>query len=126
VVVDLRGNDLTTERPSAIVARDFEDGDIHRFLERPGFDAAMLKTMLDTATEQAETRSAALKGAAQEKAVAALTADVQRLLDLRKINDHVRPEEIALAQEQLERTRAAIAQARLRLDALRLILEGGE
>lgn len=51
-------------------------------------------------------------------------AERHRLIDLKKVNDHVRPEEIALAQEQLERTRAAIAGARLRLDALRLVLEG--
>ncbi|MEO6244084.1 MAG: hypothetical protein ABIQ12_01505 [Opitutaceae bacterium] len=46
------------------------------------------------------------------------------MIDLQKINDHIRPEEIALAREQLQRTGAAIAQARLRLDALRLIIEG--
>jgi ATP-dependent helicase HepA len=62
--------------------------------------------------------------AAQSKATAALSADLQRLVDLQKINDHVRPEEIALAQAQLDHTRTAITQARLRLDSLRLILEG--
>jgi len=46
------------------------------------------------------------------------------LVDLRTVNDHVRPEEIALAQEQIDCTRAAISQARLRLDSLRLVLEG--
>ena len=54
---------------------------------------------------------------------AALTADLQRLIDLQKINDHVRPGEIALAREQLQHTDAAIEQARLRLDSLRLIVE---
>jgi ATP-dependent helicase HepA len=53
-----------------------------------------------------------------------LSADLQRLIDLRKLNDHVRPEEIALAQEQLKNVTGAIDQARLRLDSIRLIVEG--
>jgi ATP-dependent helicase HepA len=56
----------------------------------------------------------------------ALSVEVQRLVDLRKVNDHVRREEIELAQEQLRRTTAAIDQARLRLDSIRLMVEGSE
>ena len=84
----------------------------------------MLKTLIESATARAEERSQTLKANASAQAKAALGADLQRLLDLQKINDHVRPEEIALAQEQLQRTDEAIAQARLRLDSLRLVLEG--
>ncbi|HEY1107284.1 MAG TPA: helicase-related protein, partial [Opitutaceae bacterium] len=124
VVVDLRGEDITAERPAATLAADFEDGNLTRFLERPGFNAGVLKTLLEAASDGAEAQAASLRRDAETRATAVLKADVQRLLDLRKLNDHVRPEEIALAQEQLERTRAAIQSARLRLDALRLIVEG--
>jgi ATP-dependent helicase HepA len=124
VLIDVRGTDLSDERDAAAMAEDAEDADIHRFLERPGFNAAMLKTLLSAAGEKAETRSLALKGTAAARATSELTAEWQRLVDLKKVNDHVRPEEIALAQEQFERTRAAIEGARLRLDALRLVLEG--
>ena len=65
-----------------------------------------------------------LISSAAARAGAALSAEIQRLVDLQKLNDHVRPAEIALAREQLERIRAAIAQARLRLDSLRLVVEG--
>ncbi|HUR57571.1 MAG TPA: RNA polymerase-associated protein RapA [Opitutaceae bacterium] len=126
IVVDLRGNDLTDERSAASLADDFEDATIQRFLEQPGFNGGVLKEMLETATERAGERSQALKSAADAKADAALTADVQRLLDLKKINDHVRAEEVDLARAQLQHTRGAIAQARLRLDAIRLIIEGPE
>ncbi len=124
VVIDLRGRDLTAEREAKSLAADFEDSEIHRFLERPGFDAALLQTLLASATERADERSRVLKSAAQTKATASLTADLQRLVDLRKLNDHVRPGEIALAEEQLQRTRTAIEQARLRLDSIRLVVEG--
>jgi len=124
LVVDLRGNDLTDEYKAAGLADDFVDGTLHRFLERPGFNVAILKSMIEAATGHAETRTAALKTAAQTRASAALAADLQRLVDLKKINDHIRPEEIALASAQLEHTTTAITQARLRLDSLRLIVEG--
>lgn len=124
VVVDLRGGDHTAERSAASLAADFEDVDVHRFLERPGFDGAALKAVLETAQARAEERAGAIKGEADQRAVAALGADLQRLIELKRINDHVRAEEIELAREQLARTRAAIGQARLRLDALRLIVEG--
>jgi len=124
VVIDVRGNDLTDERSAAVFATEVEDSDIHRFLERPSFNTALLKTLLESATGRADERSRALKTAAQAKATVVLSADLQRLNDLRKLNDHVRPEEIELAQEQLERTCVAIEQARLRLDSLRLIVAG--
>ena len=124
IVIDLRGQDLTDAYPAASLADDFEDGTLSRFLERPGFNVALLKTMLESATERADERCRALITAAQSKATTALTADLQRLVDLKKLNDHIRPEEIALAQEQLQHTTTAITQARLRLDSLRLIVEG--
>ena len=124
VVVDLHGHDLTEARKSADLAADFEEGDIHRFLERPGFNAGVLKALIESATEHSEARTRKLKDDADGRARAALGTELQRLVDLRAINDHVRPEEIALAQEQIERVRAAIGQARLRLDSVRLILEG--
>ncbi|MEO6246793.1 MAG: RNA polymerase-associated protein RapA, partial [Opitutaceae bacterium] len=120
VLVDLRGREYTAERSAKEIAADFEDATLQRFLEKPGFNAAFLKNMLKSAAEKAEAHSLALKAAARAKAATELNTELQRLIDLQKINDHIRPEEIALAREQLQRTGAAIAQARLRLDALRL------
>ena len=53
-VIDLRGNDHTATRDATALAADFIDGTIQRFLARPGFNAALLKTLLATATERAE------------------------------------------------------------------------
>jgi ATP-dependent helicase HepA len=126
VVIDLRDNDLTDDYKAAALADDCEDAPLARFLERPGFNAGVLKTMLESATGRADERSRALIAAAKACATAALAADLRRLVDLQKLNDHIRPEEIALAQKQFDHTTAAIAQARLRLDSLRLIVEGPE
>ena len=124
VVVDLRGNDLTDAYKAAGLADDFEDGVLVRFLERPGFNVSFVKKMIESATARAEEHSRSLIAAAQTRATTALAADLQRLVDLQKINDHIRPAEIVLAQEQLAHTTTAITAARLRLDSLRLIVEG--
>ena len=123
VLVDVRGQDLTDERPAEEIADLFEDEDLHRFLERPGFNAGMLKNLVEAASTESETRAATLRREAATRAEAALSAERQRLVDLQKLNDHVRPEEIALVGAQLEQVTGAIAQARLRLDSLRLVLE---
>ncbi|PTY07145.1 RNA polymerase-associated protein RapA [Opitutaceae bacterium EW11] len=124
VLVDLRGTNLTKQRDAASLASEVEDGSIRRFLEQPGFNGAALKAMVDGAKEIAEADSQTLKQSAQARAQAALSADIQRLVDLRRVNENVRPEEIDLARQRLELTQQAIAQARLRLDAIRLVLEG--
>ncbi len=124
VLVDVRGRDLTEEYSAAGITNDATDGDLHRFLERPGFNAAVLKAMLDGAQDLAEARAIRLRADAAQTASALLRAEVQRLVDLSTINPHVRPEEISLAGQKQAHTETAIAQARLRLDSIRLILEG--
>lgn len=125
VLVDLRGNDLSDQREPVTFAGDIEEGTIQRFLERPGFNLALLKNMVEAATSRAEERSLELKKRAETEAAAVLGADLQRLKDLQKLNDNVHPAEIELAAQQIRRTAEAIGAARLRLDAIRLVVEGG-
>jgi hypothetical protein len=40
------------------------------------------------------------------------------------VNDHIRPQEIQMAQTQQQELTTALQQSRLRLDALRLIWKG--
>lgn len=122
VVVDLTGGDVTTGHSAADFAALAADADIHRFLERPGFKPGRVKEMVESAEELAEARAEPLRASALDRAEKALAAEVARLEHLQRVNDHVRPEEVALAREQLERTRAGIEAAQLRLDALRLVL----
>jgi ATP-dependent helicase HepA len=53
-----------------------------------------------------------------------LQSEIDRLISLRAVNDHVRPEEIALTQNQLAELTTTLAQSRVRLDAVRLIWKG--
>ncbi len=124
VLVDIHGKDLTEDTNYSRLTDDVEDAPLPRFLERPGFNGTLLKNLVEAATERATTRTLTLKKIARERAAAVLTADLQRLVDLGKLNDNVRPEEIDLAKKQVLQVRTAIENARLRLDSLRLIVEG--
>ena len=126
VLVDIHGQDLTEDPNYSRLTDDVEDAPLPRFLERPGFNGTLLKNLVEAATERATARTLTLKKSARERAAAVLTADLQRLVDLGKLNDNVRPEEIDLAKKQVLQVRTAIETARLRLDSLRLIVEGVE
>jgi ATP-dependent helicase HepA len=125
IAVDLRGNDLTAKRPAGPLLDDTPEHALKRFLEQPHFTADMFKSMTDAASAYAEQPAEQLRAAARTRAAAVLGAELQRLVDLQKVNDHVRADEIALARKQLARTAEVIAQARLRLDSIRLIVETG-
>lgn len=126
VLVDIHGKDLTEDVLYSRLAADVEDAPLPRFLERPGFNGTLLKNLVEGANERAKAQTLTLKKTARERAAAVLTADLQRLVDLSKLNDNVRPEEIELAKKQVLQVRTAIENARLRLDSLRLIVEGVE
>ena len=80
--------------------------------------------MLEAAEEFAEAQAKKIITAASAVMTAQLQAEMDRLTSLRAVNDHVRPEEIELTQTQLAELTTAIAQSRLRLDAVRLIWKG--
>ena len=124
VIVNLRGDDAGDRYGVTAIAAGFEDVDPHRFLETGAFGAAQLKEMLASASTVAEARAAAVRAAARTAAEKALGEDISRLAALQRINDHIRPEEIALARQQQEQTVKAVRESRLRLDALRLIIAG--
>lgn len=124
VVVGIRGNDLTDERDEAWNEENLEDGEINRFLERPGFSREFLDAMIGGAEDIAEAKAKRLKTQAKTKAKKSLVAEIKRLEDLQKINENVRPDEIAIAKSELLGVTQAIDESRLRLDSLRLVAEG--
>ena len=125
VVVDLRGRDRTAEHPAAAVAAEAVDREIRPLLEQPGFNGDLLRAMLEAAEARAEAVAAARRQEAAVRADAVLAEGVARLESLRRINATVRPAEIELAAEQRRQIGGAIGAARLRLDAVRLLVVGG-
>jgi len=80
--------------------------------------------MFHTAEMWAESKATALRQSALKEMNQLLGHEVERLQTLARVNDHVRPQEIRLAQAQQEELATGLRQSRLRLDSLRLIWKG--
>jgi ATP-dependent helicase HepA len=101
-----------------------QKGSPYKLIENPDIARRTMPVMFQTATRLAEIQAAALRQSALEEMNHLLGHEVQRLQTLAEVNDHIRPQEIKLAQAQQEALAAALQQARLRLDSLRLIWKG--
>jgi ATP-dependent helicase HepA len=84
---------------------------------------AKLPVMIDRCQEYAQNHAPELVHAGLKEMNFALNGEIQRLLSLKKINPNVREEEIELLQNEKNTLEDAIRSARLRLDALRLIVK---
>ena len=119
VVVDHAGADRTGD--TAFAAAVLEKGDTFKLLDRGVVKKKLLPAMLEKAQAIAGERMQAIATAATATMQSQLQDEIDRLEDLRAINDHVRPGEIAALASQKADLESALASTRLRLDALRLI-----
>ena len=122
VVVDHLLVDRTDD--AALASATLEKGDVFRLLDRPTMKKKHFPAMLEKAQTLAAEKMQRVVEAAETAVVSQLQSEIERLEDLRRINDHVRPEEITAAREQKAALHEALGAARLRLDALRLIVQG--
>jgi ATP-dependent helicase HepA len=120
IIIDHTMTDRTDD--AALRSMRLEKGDIFRLLDRGPMRRKLLPAMLTAAQAVGTTRMAAIVAEAVRAMETRLTDEIERLETLRAINDHVRPEEIAAAQDQKTELHAALSAAHLRLDSLRLIL----
>jgi ATP-dependent helicase HepA len=118
-LVDHKGADLSdsTAHSSPILRQ----GDPASLMRNAAVKQKFLPAMLQQVRDLGATRSGGIIAQALAKMHAELGAEITRLKDLAEVNDHIKPEEIT-AIEQREIALAQILQnARLRLDAVRLI-----
>jgi ATP-dependent helicase HepA len=124
LVIDHRLADVTEAfRAGAWEAR-LQKGLPHQLLENADITRRILPSMLGAASKLAETQAATLRESALAEMNRLLGHELHRLRMLRLVNDHVRPQEIELAQAQQNELAAALQASRLRLDSLRLIWKG--
>ena len=96
----------------------------YKLLENVDIAQKKLPAMIATATQLAEAQAVTLRQSALDAMNHLLGHELQRLQMLQQVNDHIRPEEIQLAQAQQMDLTTALQQSRLRLDSLRLIWKG--
>ncbi len=120
ILVDHELTDLTeVHEPGSL---NLQKGEVQRLLDKAVVRKKLFPAMLERAQELGGIQMQVLVELALARMNSHLGAEIARLEQLRELNDHVRPEEIALLQAHQVALGEAFAGARLRVDALRLIL----
>ena len=120
IVVDHQLADLSSD--AEFLGARLEKGDVLRLLDRGVVKRKFFPAMLEKTQQLAGERMQQEVASASERVCSELDAEITRLEELQRRNDHVRPEEVAVLREHRQAMEAALAEARLRLDGLRLIL----
>ncbi|HSX83753.1 MAG TPA: RNA polymerase-associated protein RapA, partial [Cellvibrio sp.] len=82
----------------------------------------LLSTMLQQAEEKTHAKQAELIAAAQDQVSEQLNNELERMKALMQVNPNVRQSEIDYVQQRLAASQHYLSQAKLRLDALRVIM----
>ncbi|MES2599019.1 MAG: RNA polymerase-associated protein RapA [Verrucomicrobiota bacterium] len=121
VVVDHAGKDMRSD--SAYLHAKLDKSNPTKLLEKAPVRKKLFPSMMSASRKVAEAEMQKLVAEATATMKGQIQAEIDRLEDLRQLNDHVRPEEIEALKAQITALEEAIGGARIRLDALMLVLQ---
>jgi ATP-dependent helicase HepA len=130
VVIDEEGTDRTAELPAEAMDPHLRPGQIDDLLDQDEDEdeeaivETLLPRLLSAAAQAAEAQAHQVIAAGLQRMQATLSAELARLHALQRKNNHVRPEEIALAESEMERLEGLIRGARVRLDGVMVVRRG--
>jgi ATP-dependent helicase HepA len=124
LVVNHKLEDVTAAFADPAWERRIQKGAPYKLIENTDIARRTLPAMFQTGATRAEAQAATLRQSALTAMNQLLGHEVQRLQTLRQVNDHIRPQEIELAQSQQAELATVLQHSRLRLDAVRLIWKG--
>ncbi len=119
ILVDHKGTDHTHD--PAFAQPPLRKGDAAGLLRNEKVKRTFVPAMLDQARSLGAARSHAIITDAMTLMRTNMTAEISRLRDLAEVNDHIKPEEISALEERESELATVIANARVRLDAVRLV-----
>ena len=120
VVVDQAGQVCTEAWTSAGYAAALQDGMTFRVLDQREALQGPVREMVEQGTGEAERMATQIRTMAMDSMQTVMQAEVDRLVYLRGINDHVSEAEVDGLRACMELLEQALAGSRVRLDALRL------
>ncbi len=120
VVVNAEGENVSADVNP--LPGELRAGAVFQLLDNRRIKQKLLPAMLEKTRELAAERALAIARSAIENMRGVLRHEAERLRDLQRSNDHIRDEEIALIETQMEELARHLEAAPVRLDAVRLIL----
>jgi ATP-dependent helicase HepA len=121
IVVDHANKDM--RQNTAYLHAKLDKSNPTRLLEKAPVRKKLFPAMMAASRQIAEDELQKRVTEATEAMKTQIEAEITRLEALRQINDHVRPEEIQVLRSQMAELEEALGSARLRLDALMLVLQ---
>ncbi|MGJ8642502.1 MAG: helicase-related protein [Luteolibacter sp.] len=118
VIVDHAGKAQTKAPPAKLL----QAGDARRVVAQEAFKTDLFPKMVKAAKAVANRASAKPTAAAQEVATETISKQIARLKDLASRNPAVSDQELKALEHTLTETTEALANSRVRLDSVRLIL----
>ena len=119
ITVDHAGNAVDGE-----IARHLKDADPWRLLEHESIRTQLIPSMIEATRTLAEAASETIISDARKSMRETLGAEYQRLEYLKQVNDNIREEELVHARKVITKLDKTLTNARLRLDAVRVISAG--
>jgi len=123
IVVDHNGKEVTDRYSVDTFDKNLIPGSIDDLLENETFVETILPDMISAATKIAEIQSAKEIAKGLERMNFTLNHETDRLKVLQKKNKNIRPEEIQIALDEQITLTTLIKNARVRMDAIQLILK---
>ncbi len=124
VLVDHRGTDAGHSISQEIFARNLKPAEPYALLDQAEWREVLLPDLLKKTQTIASSQIGGIVVQARREMNAQLGKEIARLDELQKVNHSVRDEEIELLIQQQRSLDQHLANARLRLDAIRLIQRG--
>jgi ATP-dependent helicase HepA len=124
VLVDHRGNDVGDTITPELLTRYLKNAEAYALLEQPELREELLPSLIEKAQGFASREVSGLIAQARKAMNAQLAHETTRLKELQKVNRSVRAEEILALEQQQQALDQHLQNARLRLDAIRLIQRG--
>lgn len=119
IMVDHMGGDHTDD--PAFANAPLRKGDAAGLMRNEKVKRTFLPAMLESARALGSGKSQAIIAEATIRMRGEMAAEIARLRDLAEVNDHIKSEEITALEQREVELAAVIGNARVRLDAVRLI-----
>lgn len=123
IVVDLNGTEVTDQFAVETFNKNLISGHIEPFLDNENLVNKILPKMISAATKIAEQQGSKEIAKGLQTMNRTLNHEIERLQTLQKKNTNIRSEEIQIALEEQTALAALITNARLRMDALQLVIK---
>ncbi len=124
VIVDDRGNDVGKSITPQSLSNCLKNGEAYGLLNQSALRETLLPQLIEKARGIAMLTASGITRMARLEMTTQLGQETERLKELRKVNRSVRAEEVEILQEQQIELDHHLANARLRLDSIRLIHRG--